>query len=170
MTSQWPDNCNANTWQVISNSLDIDFIHGDIHGRPCKNDGSSIKTSHLNSFVIDKLTAIVILDKPGDWPRLVKLSVTLSTKSSNPGSISPWSFCKDGNIKAISPIYTLVLGKSYHHLKTSYHHLKTIILKYVFGTDGKSFAIQMALRCIAGDLLDKVITMDHAMVLWSSIE
>ena len=37
MTSQWPDNCDANTWQVISNSLDIDFIHGDIHGRSCKN-------------------------------------------------------------------------------------------------------------------------------------
>ena len=25
------------TWQMISNSLDIDFIHGDIHGRSCKN-------------------------------------------------------------------------------------------------------------------------------------
>ena len=36
MTWQWPDNCDANTWQVISNSLDIDFIHGDIHGRSCK--------------------------------------------------------------------------------------------------------------------------------------
>ena len=38
MTSQWPDNCDANTWQVISNSLDIGFIHGDIHGRSCKNE------------------------------------------------------------------------------------------------------------------------------------
>ena len=37
MTSQWPDNCDAKTWQVISNSLDIDFIHGDIHGWSCKN-------------------------------------------------------------------------------------------------------------------------------------
>ena len=36
MMPQWPDNCDANTWQVISNSLDIDFIHGDIHGRSCK--------------------------------------------------------------------------------------------------------------------------------------
>ena len=36
MTSQWPHNCDANTWQVISNSLDIDFIHCDIHGRSCK--------------------------------------------------------------------------------------------------------------------------------------
>ena len=35
MTSQWPDNCHAITWVVISNSLDIDFIHGDIHGRLC---------------------------------------------------------------------------------------------------------------------------------------
>ena len=36
MTSQWPDKCDAITWIVISNSLDIDFIHGDIHGRSCK--------------------------------------------------------------------------------------------------------------------------------------
>ena len=36
MTSQWPDNCDAITWIVISNSLDIDFIHGDIHVRSCK--------------------------------------------------------------------------------------------------------------------------------------
>ena len=35
MTSQWPDNCYANTGQVISNSLDIDFIHGGIHGGSC---------------------------------------------------------------------------------------------------------------------------------------
>ena len=37
MTSQWPDSCDAITWIVISNSLDIDFIHGDIHDRSCKN-------------------------------------------------------------------------------------------------------------------------------------
>ena len=36
MTSQWPDNCDTNTWQVISNSFDIDFIHSDIHGRLCR--------------------------------------------------------------------------------------------------------------------------------------
>ena len=41
MTSQWPDNCDTITWIVISNSLNIDFIHGDIHGRSCK------KTSKL---------------------------------------------------------------------------------------------------------------------------
>ena len=33
--------CDAVTWQVISNSLDIDFIHGDIHGRSCKKEQSS---------------------------------------------------------------------------------------------------------------------------------
>ena len=33
MTSQWPDNCDAITWIVITNSLDIVFIHGDIHDR-----------------------------------------------------------------------------------------------------------------------------------------
>ena len=36
MTSEWTDNCDANTWQVISNSLNIDFIHGDIHDWSCK--------------------------------------------------------------------------------------------------------------------------------------
>ena len=36
MTSQWPDSCDAIMWIVISNSLNIDFIHGDIHGRSCK--------------------------------------------------------------------------------------------------------------------------------------
>ena len=37
MTSHWPDNCDAITWIMISNSLNIDFIHDDIHGRSCKN-------------------------------------------------------------------------------------------------------------------------------------
>ena len=36
MTAQWTDNCDAITWIMISNSLDIDFIHGDIQGRSCK--------------------------------------------------------------------------------------------------------------------------------------
>ena len=31
--------CDATTWQVISNSLDIDFIHYNIHGQSCKNMG-----------------------------------------------------------------------------------------------------------------------------------
>ena len=37
MTSQLPDNCDASTWKVISNPLDINFIHGNIHGPSCKN-------------------------------------------------------------------------------------------------------------------------------------
>ena len=36
MTSQRPHNCDATTWIVISSSLDINFIHGDIHDRSCK--------------------------------------------------------------------------------------------------------------------------------------
>ena len=36
MTSQWPDNFDAITWIMISNLLDIDLSHGDIHGRSCK--------------------------------------------------------------------------------------------------------------------------------------
>ena len=37
MMSQWAGNCDVITWIMISNSLDINFIHGDIHGRSCKN-------------------------------------------------------------------------------------------------------------------------------------
>ena len=36
MTSQWSDNCEAITWIMISNLLDITFIHGNIHGRSFK--------------------------------------------------------------------------------------------------------------------------------------
>ena len=37
MIPQWPDSCDAVTWIVMYNSLDIDFIPDDIHGRSCKN-------------------------------------------------------------------------------------------------------------------------------------
>ena len=36
MMSQLPDICDATTWQVISNSLDINFIHGIFHSQSCK--------------------------------------------------------------------------------------------------------------------------------------
>ena len=41
--SQWTDNCDTITWILISSSLDIDFIQGDIHGRSFKE---------MNVFVI----------------------------------------------------------------------------------------------------------------------
>ena len=54
LTSQWSDNCEVITWMVISNSLDIDFIHGDIHNRSCKKLRSQPKfiqyILHLNSI------------------------------------------------------------------------------------------------------------------------
>ena len=37
MMSQWPDSCDAITWIMISSSINIDFIHGDIHGRSFKD-------------------------------------------------------------------------------------------------------------------------------------
>ena len=42
LMSQWPDNWDTIIWKVISNLLDIDFIHGDIHekdhnGHPISN-------------------------------------------------------------------------------------------------------------------------------------
>ena len=36
MRSQWPDNCDAITWIMMFNSLDIDFIHDDIQDQSCK--------------------------------------------------------------------------------------------------------------------------------------
>ena len=33
---KWPDNCDARRWKVISNSLDNDFIQGNIHDRSFK--------------------------------------------------------------------------------------------------------------------------------------
>ena len=50
MTSQWPDNCDANTWQVISNELDIDFMHGDIHGWSCKKKRFCFRSSLITSL------------------------------------------------------------------------------------------------------------------------
>ena len=47
MMSQWPDHCDANTWQVISNSLDTNFIHGDIHDRSGKKN-DTIEEVHRN--------------------------------------------------------------------------------------------------------------------------
>ena len=42
MTSQWPGNCDASTWKVIFNELDIDFIHDGIPDLSCKK----VNTSH----------------------------------------------------------------------------------------------------------------------------
>ena len=73
MTSQWPDNCDAITWTVISNSLDINFIHGDIHGRSCKNVEHSnnnmwqiyISIHHISYyfFLLRNLIQILVYDK-----------------------------------------------------------------------------------------------------------
>ena len=50
MTSQWPHNCDTITWIMVSNSLDIDFIYGDIHGRSCKK----------NNYVYFKLLKLLV--------------------------------------------------------------------------------------------------------------
>ena len=67
MTSQWPDNCGAITWIMISNSLDIDFIYDDIHDRSCKKDQYliwrknsqvSVTLKVMNSAHSDRMIAI----------------------------------------------------------------------------------------------------------------
>ena len=68
MTSQWPDNCDANTWQVISNSLDIDFIHGDIHGRSCKN--IILFLTRHNEFINDAETRVFTHNPRGSFARI----------------------------------------------------------------------------------------------------
>ena len=60
ITSQWPDNCNAITWIAISNSLDIDFIHGDIHGPSCKKCSLHILV-HISDNIIIHLTFSLLI-------------------------------------------------------------------------------------------------------------
>ena len=48
MTSQLVDSYDASSWKVISNSSDVDFIHGYIHDRSCK------KTSFFQSLIISR--------------------------------------------------------------------------------------------------------------------
>ena len=50
MTSQWLDICDAITWILISNSLDIDFIHDDIHGILCKKNARGRSPDCHNHF------------------------------------------------------------------------------------------------------------------------
>ena len=54
MTSQWPDNCGSITLIVIFNSLYIDFIHGDIHGRSCKKTLIVMVTGMLDIQMLNK--------------------------------------------------------------------------------------------------------------------
>ena len=44
------DNCEAITW-IVANSLDIDFIHGDIHGQSCKKSLYMHRTGTLTASI-----------------------------------------------------------------------------------------------------------------------
>ena len=61
MTSQWPDNCDTIMWIVISNSLDIDCIHGDIHGLLCKKNGYKSDWGERYSFHIPIYCSVIYL-------------------------------------------------------------------------------------------------------------
>ena len=67
MASLWPDNCHAITWIVISKSLDIDYVHGDIQGRLCKNypfpNGATVEvwkwvSNFISHFIMHVITCI----------------------------------------------------------------------------------------------------------------
>ena len=64
MTSQWPDNCDAITWILLSNSLYIDFIHGD-DGRSCKKcTYSNYANQHMYAILttlLYKRTGVVLI-------------------------------------------------------------------------------------------------------------
>ena len=50
VTPQWPNNCEAITWIMVSNSLDIDFIHCDIFGWSCeKNNFATLSCRWWNA-------------------------------------------------------------------------------------------------------------------------
>ena len=56
MTSQSADNCDAITWTAISNSLDIDFIHGNIH--PCHVRNFYTFSAKFNTTMINIINLI----------------------------------------------------------------------------------------------------------------
>ena len=89
MMSQWPDNCDANTWQVISNSLDMDFIDGDIHVRSCKNEGIKMNAAAGGE------QGVLFVYWPVRLPPVVKL-IALHTIH-NTGSIYVWLICHNSS-------------------------------------------------------------------------
>ena len=64
MTSQLPDNCDAITWIVISNSLDIDYIHDDVHGRWCKNIKKNVPCASAKWYKLYNCETNIIWLKP----------------------------------------------------------------------------------------------------------
>ena len=63
MTSQWPDNCDTITSIVISNSLDIDFIYGDIHGQSCKKTCYPYRSTQWVMYSSCEVTMSVVIEK-----------------------------------------------------------------------------------------------------------
>ena len=64
MTSLWPDSCEAVTWIMISNSADLNFIDGDIHGRAC---GTKLLIKYQTELVALIVSAIwSAIDKPNE--------------------------------------------------------------------------------------------------------
>ena len=62
-------------WTLISNSLDIDFIHGDIHGRSCKKSQYSMNHVHKPGYVLYLSNS----DNAGLLQLLYNLSLLLDT-------------------------------------------------------------------------------------------
>ena len=84
-TSQWADNCDAITWIMISNSLDIDFIHGGIHGRWCKKGNYvSNETLDLNTYPCHNMRSAISVKVAADYYRL--FNITLSSSQSPPAT------------------------------------------------------------------------------------
>ena len=71
VTSQWPDNYDAITWMVISNSLIVDFIHGDIHGRSCKKPLAKIQNCFSSKPILEPMLTQIYV---AIWHHKVALS------------------------------------------------------------------------------------------------
>ena len=111
MTSQWPDNCDAITWIVISNSLGVDFIHGDIHGRSCKKKQFNVFDSHQPrgyAFLI--------------WGRILSFVKFISKINSFSPSGILWRH-RSGTILARVMACCMTVPRHYPHL--SYTHFVT---------------------------------------------
>ena len=81
MTSQWPDKCDANTWQVKSNSLDIDFFTAIFTAGRVRN--NHIRWHIINHDNMFDRAGWVFIYEINKWTelirsRVVRLSVRLS--------------------------------------------------------------------------------------------
>ena len=119
MTSQLPGNCDASTWLVIYISLDIDFIHGDIHGKSCKKPQSCTELSICLSYIYSSLfhSFINLIDCCILW--IISISCQLASGRIKSHSCKPPTIMSSYNVISFIIYSEIISGLrqlQYHNL------------------------------------------------------